>query len=749
MYFTLVLFSLGVILTCQLPALPTGSAPLLLLVGVFVAAFRRITRPLAGLCLGLLYSMQLAGVWLEQRIPPALEGMPLIIVGQVSNLPIESARGWKFQFIISEGQLKGRKVALVWYEDFPPQAGDNWRLSVRLSRPRGSVNFGLFDYEGWLLSQGIHGSGYVLEKQRNQKLSSSGVLDRYQQIRQSLGSLVRDHIVRGGTAESPAQGMLLALLLGESSQLTPEVWNTLSATGTNHLMIISGLHVSFVMGLLFWLSRRISSRRVAVIVTILGTTGYSLLAGFGLPAQRALVMSSIGLLVITGQREPSVWRALVLALTGVLLMNPFAPLSAGFWLSFTAVAGLLGGFAGINWHMQSWLVALLRTQWIALTATFPFLLCWVFKVSLLSVLANLVAVPVVTLLVVPMMLVETILLLLSDIAAIELLSVTLIRLITLSLEWLLWFLEVLADLNWVLYEPASTSWPLFLAVLAAIVLLSPKRSMPRWMGLILCLPLFTLPEVSRREEAFRVDVLDVGQGLSVIISNETTTILYDAGPAVGRFDAGARIVLPALRRLGVSEVDLMVISHGDNDHAGGSLSVRAGLPVLETVSQDLGLGCHFPRQWQFQDLKVSLLTPGASDHLKNRNDLSCVLLIEDPTTRVLLPGDIEADGEQSLIHSGLGAVDFLISPHHGSASSSTPMFINRLAPKWTVHSAGYQNRFQHPDEVIVRRYRNRGIRQFNVADTGALTFRFLKSGVVDIREARRDEHRFWYDSRRF
>ncbi|MFT5014666.1 MAG: competence protein ComEC, partial [Dinoroseobacter sp.] len=712
MYFTLVLFSVGAILICYLPILPAQADSFLFGVSGLLALARPATRPIAGLCIGLLYGAYIAHAWQEQLVPKILEGVPLTINGQVSNLPVERSRGWRFQVMVLEGPLIGRKISLAWYEKEPPRAGDVWRLDVRLNRPRGMVNVGLFDYEGWMLSQSIHGTGYVLNNRNNQRISQSSILNRYQGLRQEI-SRAADKFV----AESPARGMVLALLVGDSSQLSPQVWQTLAATGTNHLMIVSGLHVSLVTAMLFWLARRFTTRSIAVALALFGALCYGLLTGFGLPVQRALAMSSIGLLVLTGQREPSVWRALILALAGVLAVNPFSPLAAGFWLSFSAVAGLLAGFAGTSWLRQSKIYALVKTQWFALVATFPMLLCWVFQVSFISVLANFFAVPFVTILIVPLMLLITVLLMLGSSPLIDLLSMELLGVVATCLEQLLRFLEVLAELDWVLYKPASLGWPLALAILGSLTLLLPIRSAPRWIGLIFYLPLLTLAEVSRKGEAFRVDILDVGQGLSVIVSTGEFTILYDAGPAAGRFDAGAQVVLPALRRLGASRIDLFVVSHGDNDHAGGAESIRQRLPVLETVSEQQGLDCRRPRKWHFSsttggNLTVKLFTPGAAHHLENRNNLSCVLLIESPFARVLLPGDIEAAAEFSLVTGGIGPVDLLVSPHHGSASSSTPMFINRVNPAWVVHSAGYMNRFGHPNNVILNRYDNRGIRQY-------------------------------------
>lgn len=743
MYPILVFFSMGVLISCQLPILPTTASSYWLCLAGILASTLRVTRPVAGLIFGLAYTFYLANAWSDHRIPFHLEGRPVLIEGRVSSLPVFRSNGWRFQFKVINGPMQGRKLSLGWYQEEPPPfAGELWQLQVKLSRNHGSVNEGLFDYEAWLLSQGIHGTGYVINHAVNHKLSEARMLDRYQKWRYRLGDTVATQV-----ADSRAKGMVVALLLGDSNQLTPAVWETLSATGTNHLLIVSGLHVSLVTALLFWFWRRALhvSPQVAVFLTSLGAIGYSLVTGFGLPVQRALVMSLVGLLVLTSRRERSVWLALVLALAAVLVLNPFAALNAGFWLSFAAVAGLLAGFAGLNWTNQVKVLALVKTQWMAFIATMPLLLCWVFKVSLMSIVANLIAIPIVSLIVVPLILLFMIAVIFDPIPGFDFLAESLLLLVTFCLERLLWILEFLESFDWVIHHPVNNGWTLWLAILGSSILLSPPRALPRWMGLICWLPLLTVSQTVREGVPLRVDILDVGQGLSVIVSSPTTIVLYDTGPARGRFDAGEQIVLPTLRLLGAQPLDLMVVSHGDNDHAGGMTAVKRGLSVLETVSEDLGLPCHQSRVWDFGDLSVRLLTPGANQNLSQRNDLSCVVLIEAGGVRVLLPGDIESAAEYELIREGIGPVDLLVAPHHGSISSSTPAFINEFDPVWVVHSAGYLSRFGHPDPVVVDRYRNRGIRQFNVAHSGALTFRFFERGSVDIQQARLANARFWYD----
>lgn len=743
MYLILVLFSLGVLISCQVPILPAAGTSHWLCLAGLLASTLRLTRPVAGLIFGLAYTIYLANAWSDHRIPYFLEGKPVLVEGRVSSLPVVRPNGWRFQFVVKKGPLQGRKLSLGWYQEEPPPfAGEHWQLQVKLSRNHGSVNKGLFDYEAWLLSQGIHGTGYVIKHAENQKLAEARVFYGYQKWRGRLGDVVGKQV-----SDSRARGMVIALLLGDSNQLTPAVWETLSATGTNHLLIVSGLHVSLVTALLFWFWRRALriSPQLAVLLTSLGAIGYSLVTGFGLPVQRALVMSLVGLLVLTSRREKSVWLALALALVAVLVLNPFAALNAGFWLSFAAVTGLLAGFAGLNWTNEIKVFALVKTQWMAFIVTMPLLLCWVFKVSLMSVVANLIAIPFVSLIVVPLILLFMIAMMFDPIPGFGVLAENILSLVTFCLEQLLTILEYLESFNWVLHHPVTNGWTLWLALLGSGILLCPPRTLPKWMGLICWLPVLTVSQISREGIPLRVDILDVGQGLSVIVSSPNTTILYDTGPTGGRFDAGEQIVLPTLRRFGAQSLDLMVVSHGDNDHAGGMAAVRRGFSVLETISEDLGLPCRQPRVWRFDDMSVRLLTPGANQKLSQRNNLSCVLLIEAGGVSVLLPGDIESAAEYALIREGIGPVDLVVTPHHGSISSSTPAFINEFDPTWVVHSAGYLSRFGHPDPVVVDRYHNRGIRQYNVAHSGAVTFKFFEQGSVEVQQARLANPRFWYD----
>lgn len=737
MYLTLALFSLGNLIVGQLPVLPGLSGLVWLALATVIALVRRRTRPLVGLIAGFAYVIYSGQSWLDHKVPYALEGTPLHVFGTVAEMPIKSENGWRIRLRVANGELEDRLLALGWYEPDPPSAGETWQLVIKLIRPRGTVNPGLFDYEAWLLSEGVHGTGYVLpaaDKKRLSESRSHGVFERKRH--QLINQVVNRE------AESAARSMLLALLVGDSSQMSNDTWEVLSGTGTNHLLIVSGLHVSLVIGLVFWLFNRCLglSREPCVLIAICVAVVYAFMTGFGLPIQRALLMSSVGLLVVTARRQTSAWHALTLALASVLAMNPFAFLTAGFWLSFAAVTGLLFAFQGRRVSSAAMIPALFRSQWAALLITAPLLLCWIFKFSLASVLANLIAIPAVSILIVPALLFALFIWLLG----VALISDWIIEVALVCLSILFSFLSALAGLDWMIHQPLDFGWSLALALLGSVLMLLPRISVPRWAGALCWLPMLNpiVPDV----EGTRVDLLDVGQGLSVVIRTANRTLLYDTGPAFGRFDAGEQVVVPTLKKMGVEKLDLMVVSHGDNDHAGGAAAVQAEIAIEDSLIGP----CLEYRLWEFDDLRAEVLLTEVALTDK-RNDLSCVLLVETRDATILLPGDIESKAEQGLITNelrdfDLNPVDLLIAPHHGSLSSSNPAFINVVSPHWVVFSTGYQNRFGHPHSGVVRRYLNRGVRALNTADSGLISVHFQREGRVVIGEARQSHRRFWYDA---
>lgn len=735
MFAALLFFSLGLIVVPWLPQLPEISDLKLLILGVLPCMFRPKCFPVLGLLLGFAYGVYSGQSWLAAKIPYELEGQVLETSVRVESVAAKR-QFLRFNATGLSGQLEGKHLQLLWLSNEPLAAGEVWRVRLKVFRPRGTVNLGLYDYESWLLQQRINGVGYVLPQFKAEKLRQPIGSYWLTQTRHELSQKLRAQLL-----PQDVQGALLALIFGDSSQLSAHTWHALSATGTNHLFVVSGLHVGLVAAVLFFVCRILGLRRkVAMPLVGLVLLGYGQLVGLGLPVQRALIMVVCAMLAVSINRYILGWRILGWALFVVLLLNPFAPLSAGFWLSFGAVAGLIAAFSGWQSGQSPFWYLSIQTQWVALLVTAPLLLSWIGQVSAVSVLANSILIPLVGLLVVPLVL----LYLSASLLGLGWLEDQMLGPLAIAIELVLALLEFFAEQSWVIDKPIQLEI-LFLLLAASTMMLLPKGVTPRWMLLCCWLPVLTNKADVPGEGFLRVEVMDVGQGLSVLIAGPESTLVYDAGPSFSKGDAGLQVVAPRLRRLGRKQIDLLVTSHGDDDHAGGIESIKSNMPVQLAISSDrrFGTGCEASRQ-RLKDFEVSLMM--ASVDTSSRNNSSCVVFIESVYGKILLPGDIEAAAEKALLPL-IKQADLLISAHHGSLSSSVPAFINRVSPKWVVHSSGHLNRFNHPHPEVWARFSRRGVRQFNTASSGAVIFEFTADGVV-IESARERNPRFWYDAAR-
>lgn len=732
---SVLLFSIGLSLVCWLPVLPEISALWWFVLALPLGLVAPRTLPVLGLLVGFAFGVYEGQRWIDQKVPKAIEGATIWVELGIQSSPEKRGEFYRFRATVLSGELSGRHLQLVWLGPDPPTVGEVWRAPVKLYRPRGTVNPGLFDYEAWLLSAGIHGLGYVTPNNEPVKLRSSSFWFHVQRLRDEL----RDEVL-ATPVEPNVQGALLALLIGNSGQLSTGLWQNLSRTGTNHLFVVSGLHVGLVSAGLLMIFKRLSIRRYLVLGLMLAClSGYCVIVGFGLPVQRALIMVVFALLLAAISRDISVWRVFLFALAGVLIVNPFASLTPGFWLSFGAVAGLMAAFLGWQTSTFSSIHLALRTQWVALIVTAPLLLLWIGQFSLTSIIANTMLIPLMGLFVVPLIMIYLATMLLGLVSVSAFLMQVLVQLVTI----LLWLIQLLADHSWVVQHPLSLSWMFAMALLGSLIMLLPNGLVPRWLAVFCWLPVLQLAVPERESSYIRVDVLDVGQGLSVVVTAPQSTLVYDTGSSYSRSDAGQQILIPMLRQLRRDEVDLLVTSHGDDDHSGGTRSTMRQLPVQFAVSSDPNFGSSCAdKKITLPDFQVEWFA--ALLNAPSRNDSSCVVTIRNRYAEILLAGDIEHSAEKALL-SRLSPVDLLVSPHHGSSSSSTPGFINRVAPDWVVHSTGYLNRFGHPHDIVRNRYQSRGVRQFNTAVSGSVSFLFT-AGSVEVTEARRSTPRFWYDA---
>ncbi len=738
--------------------------------------------------LGFGYAAWRAQVRLADALPSAWEGEDIALVGVIDDLPLTSARGTRFSFAVERVETAGAvvpaKVSLAWYaqrqkggsNDTVPAiaAGERWRLVVRLKRPHGTVNPNGFDVEAWLLENGLRATGYVRTDHLNARLDTFAgrPFDYVQRAR----AAVRERIA-AALSDAPYAGVIVALTIGEQRAVSEAQWQVFSRTGITHLISISGLHVtvfaSIAGGLAFALARRsarltarIPARKVAALVGLTAATAYVLLAGAQVPAIRTLLMLGVAAMGLALARPGTAAIVWLWALAAVLAWDPWAGFAAGFWLSFGAVGLLLYAHVGrlasaapasrVERAVRA-LRAAARAQALVTIGLVPGTLALFQQVSLISPVANALAIPAITFIVVPLALLG----------------------IVLPVD-LLWraahfaFAALMVPLLWMSNAPAAV-WqqhaPPVSTVVVAVVgvawLAAPRGVPGRALGLVALLPLFLVRPPPPDPDTVRMTVLDVGQGLAVVVETHAHALLYDTGP---RFtddaDAGGRIVGPFLRAAGIRRLDGMIVTHQDSDHSGGALSVMRTVPVgwlssslppdhaiVEHRVQEGGevQRCEAGRHWDWDGVRFSVLQPTATDYAMPRlkpNDLSCVLRIDSAYGSVLLTGDLEARGESELVRRDATALksDVLLVPHHGSKTSSTPAFIAAVAPAVAVYTPGYRNRFGHPRPEIVARYDEAGITSFRTDYDGALTF-VLAPGASRIPRAERAaDPRYWRDT---
>lgn len=769
-------FALGVFLLQQCAALPAPSLFVALgLAGALGWVLGRSRRHWLGIggaaLLGFVWAGGFAHWRLADALPPAWEGRDIEVVGVIAELPQRFERGVRFVFIVEQAEAPvPSRIALSWYrqadlateeegdeEAAPmsglpvPHAGERWRCVVRLKRPHGNVNPQGFDYEGWLFERGIRATGYVRNSALTGRLERragglSGVIER---LRES----VRARIHRA-LPDQPYAGVLAALAVGDQQAIPPEQWRLFAATGITHLMSISGLHVTMVGGLVAWLAswlwRRSSylplrwpSQKAAAIAGFAGAFFYALLAGFAVPAQRTLYMLGVAAFALVSGRAVSVARVLGNALLLVLLLDPWAVLAAGFWLSFGAVALLLY-IATARLGKVHWLADWLRAQWAVTVGMLPLLLALFQQFSLVSPFTNALAIPVVSLAVTPLTLLGS----LPGFAwALDLAHGLLMPLMA--------FLQWLAAWPGALWQQhAPPLWAVPLALLGAVWLLLPRGFPARWLGVGLFLPLFVFPPARPVPGALTVTVLDVGQGQAVHVQTATHDLLFDTGPDFGgAADAGSRILVPYLRARGVARLDALVVSHADRDHAGGLEAVRAAVPVGEFLtsmqnSAPGGRRCLDGEGWEWDGVRFRVLHPAPGDYDAKRpsNAMSCVLKIESGHGDVLIPGDLEGRAEAEFLarHGAAAHADVLVAPHHGGRRTSTEDFIAAVGAREVVFPVGYRNRFGHPWPAVVERYAASGALLHRTDRDGAVILELGGAGRT-VEHGRETRRRYWHN----
>ena len=655
------------------------------------------------------------------------------------SIPVERRYSRRFVFVVDrrsgEPGWTGR-VRLSWYHptvELSP--GQRWQLTVRLKRPRGFMNPGGFDYEGWLFQQQIGATGYVRVSDQSRLLDdSSGQF--VPRVRARILGFI-DTVLQG----HEQRGTVSALAIGYRHSISPGQWTVLRNTGTNHLMAISGLHIGLVAGggffCVLWLWSCIpgaclvfAAPRAAAIAAMLAAVFYAGLADFSIPTQRALVMITLVMLNIIAGRRSAPTSVLAAAALGVLVIDPFSVLAPGFWLSFAAVAVILlavcgrSAFASTGWENWWWRWG--RLQTIVAVGLAPLTLVFFSQISVIAPLANAVAVPWVGLVVVPLTLGGIGLMpVSSDISGLFLIMAAE------ALEILWWGLAYLEGLDLIVDTvPAISLWVGTGLVILTALWLVPPGVPGRWLGIFVLPLLFLRPSPILAPGSLELTVLDVGQGLAVVVRTHRHVLVFDAGPRYSPgFDTGDMVVVPFLRSRSIRKLDVLLISHADNDHSGGAASVVRAIETGQVLTNaPLSLPrvkpCLAGANWEWDGIRFEVLGPVEASTTDTNNG-SCVLSIVTPNVRILLPGDIEKSAENELLGrldpSQLRA-DILVAPHHGSRTSSGSVFLDAVRPRHVVFSVGFRNRFGFPHPDVMARYSARGVALHDTMRDGAITF---------------------------
>ncbi|MFK5894897.1 MAG: DNA internalization-related competence protein ComEC/Rec2 [Pseudomonadota bacterium] len=763
-------------------------------------------------------------------LPEQLQAREIVIQGYIDSIPVETQRSYKFNFrlfnVISPAHnyansQNSQRIRLSWYKNSSPEllknsttkliVGDYWQFKVKLKRPSGLLNPGTMDYEKWLFAHQIRAVGYIRKGEENKQLltqtDSIKQLSKKQSLIYALDRLRQElsKKLQKVLANNEFKGIYLALILGIKDQITDKQWSVFLDSGTNHLIAISGLHIGLFAAIGFFIGSRLWSfsaymlnfspaQQAGALTALVFAIVYAALAGFSIPTQRALIMVSLVLSAIFFRiRLPS---SLVLsyALILVLLIDPMASLSIGFWLSFSAVAIILYSISkktesdrqtdkpelNIPEHKSDLVLRsvqfigkLSRMQVIIFLGLLPFSLLFFSRLLLLSPIANLIAVPWMSLMITPMVLFSAVLAVFSTSDFFLQLSAFLFVFISYLMQPMWLFLKIISETeNNLIYPDINNIFVIVPVLLGLLLFFILRQTNKRWFALLFLIPLLLPVELPKKllininnrffpqiaQGEFKVSVLDVGQGLSVVVQTQNHVMVYDTGNAFNsRFDMANQVVIPFLRQRSIYQIDKLVLSHADHDHVGSAPSLLAQYQVDETITGEperlfnklevVAGQCLSGQKWSWDQVEFQVIYPQSNDLNKNlkSNNLSCVIVVKSASDqRLILTGDIEKKIEKQLARSiQIKNTDILIAPHHGSKSSSNQKFIDWLNPKIVVFTNAYLNRYHFPSKLVVKRYRQQGSLLYSTQNGLIEMLSGNPDLAIKVTEYRKDKRHYW------
>lgn len=746
--------------------------------------FRFLRLLLLGTTIGIFHAFLHQQAALVALLPESHEGIEIDIHGFVSGFVQQRQQGQnssqRLDFIVTEVSCnstvnylsdcypkKGSKIRLNNYQKLQLQSGQHYTLRVKLKRPYGFSNPGGFRYHDWLFINNYVATGYireVLAKPASGKFFSRGVLSK---IRYRISHIAEVRLTTQA-ADSSTRAIIRALLVGDRSAWPKELTARFQHTGTSHLMAISGLHISLVASLAYLLALPFSrlllvtkfivldSRKISALISIFAALLYALLAGFALPTQRAFIMVTVAVFAFMVNRRIRIYQPILLALCTVLLLEPLALYSSSFWLSFVAVSAIL---VSLTTNKGSRLLTLLKLQCMIMLALLPVQAFFLGEMSLQAPIANFFAVPWLSVVIVPLAFLSLM---------IWLMNFSELGFITQCLIWAVQLLEYfLAELSvWpgsrfeLLNKP--TALLVFISLTTFCLSIGPRSWPGKWPALIsLCLFLGFPQQTNKLQNGqFKLTVLDVGQGLAIVARNSAKTLVFDLGPEYSSgFNTAEAVVTPYLKKQGIELIDTLIISHGDSDHAGGLQQFLQAFEVKQLFESEQTAPlipdgvkdrrrCHAGLAWQWQNVNFTIIHPQQQRIWSSSNNNSCVLHIDTGAGTILIAADIEKDVEFDLLVGQSLPIelqaDILIAPHHGSKTSSSQYFVDRVKPRWVIYSTGYRNHFGHPHPAVVARYQAAGAQQLNTASSGAIEIMFEHEKPIHISKHRISQARFWY-----
>lgn len=763
--FCLALFFLGACVSLGLETLPSikGLWPS---AGIFILLSIRwhFLRPLASLLIGFTWACYNFQASLDTRFPDQYERVDFLASGVIEELPISKNGNIQFYFRVSSvaeeklSILTGQRLQLSCYRcPLSIRAGEQWQLTLRVKRPHGYASWGSFDYEKYLFRHQVIAKGYVRLKGQNWRVSSApSSIDQWRQsLLEELYQLVGRDV---------GSNIIAALTIGVKSGFSNQQKDVFQTTGVSHLMAISGLHVglvfiavSFLLRCLLWPVARIYEycprQTIVLLPALSAATLYAAMAGFSVSTQRALIMLLVYVLCKFLAREVRLIKVLLIAIAVLLLVDPFSILDIGFWLSCGAVAVIAlvsakrgpGGDQELD-HESGKKLALFKLQPLLWLGMLPLGMLFFGKISLLSPVINLIAVPLFCLILIPATLFSVSL----YCSGLDVVGAWCIRQLNSVFELVFDCLQLASQLEYAqIYSTPMTWWQWGLFMLLAVGFLTAHK-WRYFVAVLLVASIFINTASSLAEDELHVTLLDVGQGLAMVVETANSVTVYDTGPRYGSgFTAAEAVLLPFLRQRGISYIDTLVISHADNDHIGGLSKVRQAFKVGQTISSRLdkvsaASECVAGQSWRHDHTLFQMISPQV-DTPNGSNNRSCVIMVSHFGTKVLLSGDIEKQVERFLLRNSKQSLkaDILLVPHQGSKTSSTAEFLDAVAPKTAMLAAGYKNHYGHPHASVVERYRARGIDLLSTIKHGSVLLKINSHGWTNVLYRQR-YRRFWH-----